>query len=104
MTQRELERSSFLSYGKLSQAIVLADRELGVERGPYFGWGGPITANDLLEPLSNLGLLLIEIRPEFTGMPDVPATIDVERRSEIEALRKMVEDATTDAVADPTDC
>jgi len=93
---QELERSSFFAYGKLMQTIALAHEELGVRPNPYFGWGGPATVRDLLVPLNNLGCLLTEIRQKFAGMPDVPSTIDVDRVSQIESLRKMVADASVD--------
>ncbi len=93
---QDFERSSFFAYGKLAQTFGLVDEELGLKPRPHFGWGGPATVKDLLVPLDRLGRLLTDIRPKFAGMPDVPSTIDVERLSHIEELRKMVADASVD--------
>lgn len=92
---QDIERSSFITYGRLALALERADRELNVSNR-CFGWGAH-GEDDFVNAVKSLGQYLLENRNEFNGMPRIVDVIDLKHEDKIQALRQLipVEEAET---------
>jgi len=88
---QEVEGNSFMLVAKHMKIMPIVDSEIGVTRSPEFGWGANGSAKDFLDAVIGLGSILSEIRPQFDGLPKVPALIDLEHKGVIQDLRSQIE-------------